>query len=114
MRNQSGPPSRYATRRPGKRSNRLLNTISAKAIASDIGWPIALGMANSIGAGRNVHRLHTQVPMAAPVNHYRTAQSSRFRVYRPVGFGAEVEVHSRSGEKDSTYAELCISMSQLL
>src|SRR5262245_28719796 len=71
-------------------------------------------MTNRIGAGGNVHRLHTQVPMAAAVNDHRTAQSSRFRVHRPVGLGAEVEVYSRRGEKDSAYAELCISISQLL
>src|SRR5262249_59946184 len=71
-------------------------------------------MSNRIGAGGIFHRLHTQAPMAAAVNDYRTAQSSRFRVHRPVGLGAEVEVDSCRGEKDSAYAELCISMLQLL
>ena len=50
--------------------------------------------------------------MAAAVNDYGAAQSSRFGVHRPIRLGAEIQMHSRSGEEDAAHTQLCIGMVQ--
>src|SRR5688500_10608930 len=71
-------------------------------------------MTDGIGAGGNVHGIHAEIPVAAAMNDDRAAQTRCFRVHRPVGLRAKVQLHAGSREQNSAKAQIGISALQLL